>query len=82
MMSEDLLVSGSGDGTVRVWKYLDGKELALREVHKDVDVKLDRSAVLDKSAIKKVKQDIGDLDIGNNKYHPLHNYQRRLPIIG
>jgi len=70
VISEDLLVSGSGDGTVRVWKFLDGKELALREVHKDVDVKLDRSAMLDKSGIEKVKQDIGDLDIERKRNEP------------
>jgi len=37
ILSEDLLLSGSGDGTVRVWRFLEGTEVARREVCHDID---------------------------------------------
>jgi len=36
--SKDLLVSGSGDGTVRVWDYLEGKTISSRSIVDDVEV--------------------------------------------
>jgi len=38
LFGNDLLVSGSGDGTVKVWKYLEGREICSREVFKDVEI--------------------------------------------
>jgi len=37
ILSEDFLLSGSGDGTVRVWRFLEGTEVARREVCHDID---------------------------------------------
>jgi len=34
----ELLASGSGDGTVKVWDYLEGREIVSREVFKDVTI--------------------------------------------
>jgi len=39
-LGEDLLLSGSGDGSVRVWRYLDGKEMYCHEVFKDVEIEV------------------------------------------
>jgi len=37
ILSDDLVLSGSGDGTVRVWRFLGGIEVAKREVCNDVE---------------------------------------------
>lgn len=48
LMDDGLLVSGSGDGTVRVWKYLEGKELKKRYVYKDVDIQCSKEVNVEK----------------------------------
>jgi len=48
LMSDGLLVSGSGDGSVRIWKYLEGKESKVRFVHKDVDIPLSKEDNVEK----------------------------------
>lgn len=42
LLNDALLVSGSGDGTIRIWRYLKGVQVAVREVAKDAPVKIDR----------------------------------------
>jgi len=42
LLNSELLLSGSGDGTLRVWKFLEGVQIASREVHQDVDVRISR----------------------------------------
>merc|ERR1719464_1474091 len=37
ILSDDLILSGSGDGTVRVWRFLEGTEVAKREVFTDIE---------------------------------------------
>lgn len=37
VLSDNLVVSGSGDGSVRVWRFLEGRTVASREVFKDVE---------------------------------------------
>jgi len=37
-LGDDILLSGSGDGTVRAWRYLEGKELCSHEVFKDIEL--------------------------------------------
>jgi len=48
LMEDGLLVSGSGDGSVRVWKYLDGKEMKMRFVNKDVEVSVRKGENVEK----------------------------------
>jgi len=44
ILSDDLLLSGSGDGTVRVWRFLEGAEVAKREVCNDIEEEMIESA--------------------------------------
>jgi len=44
VLSDDLILSGSGDGTVRVWRFLEGAEVARREVCNDIDQEVIGSA--------------------------------------
>jgi len=37
--SENILLSASGDGSLRVWKYLEGKEVGKRNVAQDIELK-------------------------------------------
>jgi tRNA (guanine-N(7)-)-methyltransferase subunit TRM82 len=41
VLSDSLLVSGSGDGTVRLWRFLEGQQVASRDVFRDVPDKED-----------------------------------------
>jgi len=70
LCGEKSLVSGSGDGTIRLWNFLEGLELASREVYKDVDVKLDRVVDKDSQVLKDVNNDLKDLDIERKRNEP------------
>jgi len=39
-LGDDILLSGSGDGTIRAWRYLEGKEVCSHEVFKDIEVEV------------------------------------------
>lgn len=60
-LGEDLLLSGSGDGTVKVWKYLEGREVCSHEVFKDVEVE-----VRDDMENMNVKDDLENMEIETN----------------
>jgi len=42
VLSDNLLVSGSGDGSVRVWKFLEGRTVASREVLNDINIEKEK----------------------------------------
>lgn len=50
ILSDDLVLSGSGDGTVRVWRFLEGAEVARREVCNDVEQEVIGSEKLEAAA--------------------------------
>jgi len=50
ILSDDLVLSGSGDGTVRVWRFLEGAEVARREVCNDVEQEVIGSEKLEVAA--------------------------------
>eukprot|EP00092_Neocalanus_flemingeri_P017522 GFUD01018957.1.p1 GENE.GFUD01018957.1~~GFUD01018957.1.p1 ORF type:complete len:371 (+),score=92.16 GFUD01018957.1:162-1274(+) len=60
-LGEDLLLSGSGDGTVKVWKYLEGREVCSHEVFKDVEVE-----VRDDLEKMNVKDDLENMEMETN----------------
>jgi len=60
-LEEDLLLSGSGDGTVKVWKYLEGREICSHEVFKDVEME-----VQDEMKNMNVKDDLENMEIEKN----------------
>jgi hypothetical protein len=66
MVGDDELVSGSGDGTIRVWRFLDGVQLDSRDVHKDCEVKLDRKVEINNS----VTNNLQEMDIGRKRNEP------------
>jgi len=61
LFDKDLLLSGSGDGTVKVWKYLEGREICSREVFKDVEVEV-RSDMENLN----VKDDLENMEVEKN----------------
>jgi len=63
-LSQDLLVSGSGDGTVKLWKYLEGKEIATREVFQDLELPINVNNL-------KVKDNLENVE-------PLDNMDKRV----
>jgi len=63
-LSQDLLVSGSGDGTVKLWKYLEGKEIASREVFQDLELPINVNNL-------KVKDNLENVE-------PLDNMDKRV----
>jgi len=60
-LGEDILLSGSGDGTVRVWKYLEGREICCHEVHKDVEIE-----VREDMENMDVKDDLENMELEKN----------------
>jgi len=61
LLGEDLLLSGSGDGTVKVWKYLEGRELCSHDVFKDVEME-----VQDEMENMNVKDDLENMEMEKN----------------
>jgi len=60
-LGEDLLLSGSGDGTVKVWKYLEGREISSHEVFKDVEIEVQED--MEKMD---VKDDLENMELEKN----------------
>jgi len=57
ILSDDLVLSGSGDGTVRVWRFLEGAEVARREVCNDVEQEVIGSEKLEVAAKAAAEQE-------------------------
>lgn len=60
-LGEDLLLSGSGDGTVKVWKYLEAREICSHEVFKDVEIE-----VQNEMENMNVKDDLENMELEKN----------------
>jgi len=61
LFGDDLLLSGSGDGSVKVWKYLEGREILSHQVFKDVEIE-----VQDDMENMNVKDDLENLEMEKN----------------
>jgi len=56
ILSDDLILSGSGDGTVRVWRFLEGAEVARREVCNDIEQEVIGSEKVEVAATAAVRR--------------------------
>ena len=71
---EHVLLSGSGDGTIRIWKYLEGEEVGSTTVGEDIGIKEDASqekhvintdCSLDDNSENFDTHDLANIDEGN-----------------